>query len=62
MDMVMVDVTGIPSAAVGDDAVLIGRQGDEEITASDIAQWANTISYEVLCAIGSQIPRRYVSS
>lgn len=62
MDMVMVDVTEIPGAAVGDEAVLIGRQGNDEITASDIAKWTNTIPYEVLCAIGPQIPRTYLAS
>jgi alanine racemase len=62
MDMVMVDVTEIPGTAVGDEAVLIGRQGNDEITASDIATWTDTIPYEVLCAIGSQIPRLYHSS
>lgn len=62
MDMVMVDVSAIPRAAVGDEAVLIGRQGNAEITASDIATLTDTIPYEVLCAIGSQIPRLYHSS
>ena len=62
MDMVMVNVTEIPGAAVGDEAVLIGRQGNDEITASDIAKWMDTIPYEVLCAIGPQIPRLYHSS
>lgn len=62
MDMVMVDVTEIPGTAVGDEAVLIGRQGNDEITASDIAKWTDTIPYEVLCAIGPQIPRLYLSA
>ncbi len=59
MDMVMVDVTEIQDVTVGDEAVLIGEQGHERITARDIAEWTGTISYEVLCAISSQIPRRY---
>ena len=62
MDMVMVDVTEIPGATVGDETVIIGRQGHEEITASDIATWTDTIPYEVLCAISPQIPRLYHSS
>ena len=62
MDMVMVDVTDVPGASVGDEVVLIGRQGNEQITAHDIAQWTGTISYEVLCAIGARIPRRYHAS
>lgn len=62
MDMVMVDVTEIPDAAVGDETVLIGRQGHDEITASEIATWTDTIPYEILCAISPQIPRLYTSS
>lgn len=62
MDMVMVDVTEIPGTAVGDEVILIGRQGHDEITASEIAKWTDTISYEVLCAISPQIPRLYCSS
>jgi alanine racemase len=62
MDMVMVDVTMIPGVAVGDEVVLIGQQGNERITACDIAEWTGTISYEVLCAISPQIPRLYFAS
>jgi alanine racemase len=62
MDMMMVDVTRIAGAAVGDEAVLIGRQGEDRITADDIAEWTGTIAYEVLCTIGPRIPRRYHSS
>jgi len=62
MDMVMVDVTEIPDVTVGEKVVLIGEQGRERITARDIAEWTGTISYEVLCAISSQIPRLYRSS
>ena len=62
MDMVMVDVTSIADATVGDEVVLIGQQGHEQITASDLAEWTGTISYEVLCAISSRVPRIYHSS
>jgi alanine racemase len=62
MDMVMVDVTEIPGTAVGDETILIGRQGNDEITASEIAKWTDTIPYEVLCAISPQIPRLYLFS
>jgi len=58
----MVDVTEIQDVTVGDEVVLIGEQGRERITARDIAEWTGTISYEVLCAISSQIPRLYRSS
>lgn len=59
MDQTMVDVTDIPKAAVGDEVVLLGRQGDEEIDAEEIARWADTISYEVLLSIAPRVPRLY---
>src|SRR5579885_2100249 len=49
MDMTLVDVTDVPEARAGDEAVLIGRQGDDAITAADLADWAGAIPYEVLC-------------
>ena len=60
MDMTMVDVTDLPEASVGDEAVLIGRQGAEEITADEVAELQGTISYEVLCRIGPRVPRVYL--
>lgn len=59
MDMVMIDVTEIPDAAVGDEVILIGRQGTDQISAADLAEWTGTIAYETLCAIGPRVPRRY---
>lgn len=59
MDMAMVDVTHLPGVRVGDEAVLIGRQGGEEITADEVAGLTGTISYEVLCRIGPRVPRIY---
>lgn len=60
MDQVMVDVTRIPDVKPGDIAVLIGTQGNETISAEDIARLCGTISYEVLTGIGRRIPRIYV--
>lgn len=60
MDQVMVDVTHIPEVKPGDTAVLIGSQGEEVISAEDIARLCDTISYEVLTGIGRRIPRIYV--
>lgn len=57
MDMCLVDVTGVPGAGLGDEAVLIGRQGGRELTADDLARTLGTISYEIVCAIGSRVPR-----
>lgn len=61
MDMTLVDVTDRPEVKPGDEAVLIGRQGAAEISAMDVAQWADTIPYEILCGIGPRVKRRYVS-
>jgi alanine racemase len=48
MNLCMVDVTHIPEAAAGDEAVLLGRQGADQITVDQMADWLGTISYEVL--------------
>jgi alanine racemase len=59
MDFTMVDVSRIPGVQAGDEVVLLGRQGSEEITAVEMAGWIETIPYEVLCAIGRRVPRVY---
>ncbi|HUY16430.1 MAG TPA: alanine racemase [Acidimicrobiales bacterium] len=56
MDQLLIDV-GDDEVAAGDDVVLLGRQGDEVITAEDWANWANTITWEILCGIGARVPR-----
>jgi alanine racemase len=58
MDQLLVDCGAAPVAA-GDEVVLIGRQGSEEVTADEWADRLGTISYEVLCGIGPRVPRRY---
>jgi alanine racemase len=60
MDMCTLDVTHIPDCAVGDEVVLLGRQQGEYISANEIAAKANTISYEVLCALGKRAPRVFL--
>ncbi|HEX5630864.1 MAG TPA: alanine racemase C-terminal domain-containing protein, partial [Acidimicrobiia bacterium] len=59
MDMTLLDVTGA-GAELGDEVVLLGRQGHEEVTASELAGHAGTISWEILCHLGLRLPRRYV--
>jgi alanine racemase len=59
MDQCMVDVTGIGGVRAGDEAVLIGRQGDDFIALAELAQKLHTINYEVLCAINRRVPRVY---
>ncbi len=61
MDMAMVDVTDIPEAAVGDDVVLFGKDGNERLPAEKLAAWADTIPYEILCAVSARVPRVYES-
>jgi alanine racemase len=60
MDMMMIDVTDVPDARLGDEVVLLGEQGDERITAQDLADLCDTISYELFCAIGARVPRTSV--
>ncbi len=56
MDQVLVDV-GDDDVALGEDVVLLGRQGDEVVTADEWAARAGTISWEILCGIGARVPR-----
>lgn len=57
MDLCLADVTDVPGVAVGDEAVVIGRQGAGEIRAEEVAAAAGTISYEIFCGIGPRVPR-----
>jgi len=59
MDQMMADITGIDDAAVGDEVFMLGRSGDAQITAEDIASWAGTISYEILLSAGSRVEKMY---
>ncbi len=59
MDQLMVDVGGIAGVEVGDEAVLIGSQGEERITAEEAAARIGTISYEVLSQLGKRVSRVY---
>jgi len=58
MDQIVIDV-GDDDHTVGDEVVLLGTQGDEEITADEWATDLGTISYEVVCSIGPRVPRTY---
>jgi alanine racemase len=59
MDLVTIDVTDIGGAALGDEVVLLGAQGDERITAEELAAKTGTISYEVFCRVSKRVPRIY---
>jgi alanine racemase len=58
MDQITVDCGDDPVQA-GDEVVLFGRQGDDEIRAEELAGWAGTIGYEVVCAVSDRVPREY---
>jgi alanine racemase len=62
MDLVTVDVTDVPEATVGDEVVLLGAQGSEQITVEELATKLDTISHEVFCAVGSRVPRIYAEN
>jgi alanine racemase len=59
MNLTMVEVTGIPEVKAGDRVTLLGADGDERISAEELAAWADTISYEVYCLMGAANLRRY---
>jgi alanine racemase len=59
MDMTMVDVTDVPGAALGDRVTVIGEEGSVRVWADELARWAGTIPYEILCGIGRRVPRYY---
>jgi alanine racemase len=60
MDMAMADVSHIPEVEVGDEVVVLGRQGDDEITLDEFAESAGIIPHELLVRLGSRAPRVYV--
>jgi len=60
MDQMIVDLSAAPEAQPGDEAVLLGRQGGEEITAVQLAGWCGTVPWEVLTNITHRVPRLYL--
>ena len=61
MDMILVDVTALGEVRAGDLVTLIGKDGDQEITATEIADLCNTINYEITCGFTARVPRNYIS-
>ena len=57
MNMMMVEVTDIPKVQIGDEVVLLGKQGEEAISAEQLATWASTINYEIIARIAGHLPR-----
>jgi alanine racemase len=60
MDNIMCDVGHISDVEIGDEVVLIGKQGDDEITADEVAKKAGTISYDIFCGLGRRVERIYI--
>lgn len=59
MDLTLVDVTGIAGVEVGDEVILLGSSDGLTVSAQEHAEMANTIPYEILCAISKRVPRKY---
>jgi alanine racemase len=62
MDLTMLDVTDIRNVQQGDEVVVLGRQDSAEISADEMAAWANTISYEIFTSIGARVPRIHINT
>ncbi len=60
MDMTIIDVTSIQGVQLGDEVVLVGTQGCEQIRVEELAQWAETVCYEIFCRLGKRVPRVYL--
>jgi alanine racemase len=60
MDLTMVDVSEVEDPKIDDEVVLIGRQGEEEIFAAEVAERAGTIAWEIFTGIGSRVRRVYL--
>jgi alanine racemase len=60
MDLTMVDLTDVAGARIGDEVTLWGGAGEAIISVNDVARLAQTISYEMLCAVGRRVPRIYL--
>jgi alanine racemase len=59
MDLITIDVTDVEGVSVGDEVVLLGRDGEEEIAAEELAAMIGTISYEIFCGVSARVPRVY---
>ena len=62
MDQLMLDVTGIDGVCPGDTAVMIGTDGENTLTADEMATLTDSINYEVVCLVGKRVPRIYMQN
>ncbi len=61
MDLTMIDVGHVPGVGLEDEVVILGSQGQETISANEIAKRAGTINYEIVSSLTSRVPKVYVS-
>lgn len=59
MDLTMIDLTEVPEVVVGDEVVLFGEQDGASIGVEEVAEWSETLAYEVMCTIGKRVARLY---
>ena len=62
MEKITINVSHIPNVQIGDEVVLLGKQGVDEISASEIAEWIGSINYEVVTSIAPRVPRTFLKS
>lgn len=62
MDALMIDLSSVPEAHIGDEAVLLGGQGDERITVQELAALRGTVTYDLLAGLRGRLPRRFVNA
>jgi alanine racemase len=60
MDLTMLDVGALPNVQLEDEVVIFGKQGNEFISADDLARALGTINYEITCDLTARVPRVYV--
>ena len=60
MDQTMVDVSHLKSVKSGDPVTILGSQKKETISADELADYADTINYEIVCSLGNRLPRIYI--
>lgn len=60
MDQCMIDVTNVPNIKEGDEVIIMGSDNTHSITADDIANATGTINYEIICAFGQRLPKKYI--
>lgn len=61
MDQLLIDISAVPNVKLGDEVVLFGKQANLQIAIDEVANWASTISYEIVCAVGRLNKRIYIN-